>query len=223
MSSGADGDDADDRTKPCGIRRFPVIWRAPGPGISRSSPTGQLDVERHVVPFDDGWVGSVTVDRACLHQVHTDAGWGVVLLPAPESGAVYFEGPPAARGRCSAVAARQSSRIAHARGRSRLPDRFSRRRRGFARASAQAALVCTHRRARKLGLPETCAPGWTRRMPPRSIRMSQSRIAGAPAALVAVDDGGCASVPMARDPRCRGAAWRWSAFGASSTSTSPKP
>ncbi len=54
--------------------------------------TGQLDVERNVVPFDEAWVGSVTVDRAALHQVRTDDGWGAVLLPAPESGAVYFEG-----------------------------------------------------------------------------------------------------------------------------------
>jgi len=54
--------------------------------------TGQLDVERIVVPFDGAGVGSVTVDRAALHQVHTGEGWGAVLLPAPESGAVYFEG-----------------------------------------------------------------------------------------------------------------------------------
>ena len=54
--------------------------------------TGQLDVERNVVPFDGALVGSVTVDRAALHQVHTGEGWGAVLLPAPESGAVYFEG-----------------------------------------------------------------------------------------------------------------------------------
>ena len=54
--------------------------------------TGQLDVERNVVPFNGAWVGSVTVDRAALHQVHTGEGWGAMLLPAPESGAVYFEG-----------------------------------------------------------------------------------------------------------------------------------
>ena len=54
--------------------------------------TGQLDVERIVGPFDGAGVGSVTVDRAALHQVHTGEGWGAVLLPAPESGAVYFEG-----------------------------------------------------------------------------------------------------------------------------------
>ena len=54
--------------------------------------TGHLDVERHVVPFDEAWIGSVTVDRAALHQVRSDAGWSAVLLPAPESGAVYFEG-----------------------------------------------------------------------------------------------------------------------------------
>jgi AraC-like DNA-binding protein len=54
--------------------------------------TGQLDIERDVVPFDEAWVGSVTVDRTALHQVHTSEGWGAVLLPAPESGAVYFEG-----------------------------------------------------------------------------------------------------------------------------------
>ena len=54
--------------------------------------TGQLDVERNVSSFDDAWIGSVTVDRPALHQVHTTDGWGAVLLPAPESGAVYFEG-----------------------------------------------------------------------------------------------------------------------------------
>jgi len=54
--------------------------------------TGQLDVERNVVPFEDAWIGSVTVDRAALHQVRTADGWGAVLLPASESGAVYFEG-----------------------------------------------------------------------------------------------------------------------------------
>ena len=37
-------------------------------------------------------IGSVTVDRAALHQVRTGNGWAAVLLPAPESGAVYFEG-----------------------------------------------------------------------------------------------------------------------------------
>jgi len=54
--------------------------------------TGQLDVERNAVPIDDAWVGSVSVDRAALHHVRTGRGWGAVLLPAPESGAVYFEG-----------------------------------------------------------------------------------------------------------------------------------
>jgi AraC family ethanolamine operon transcriptional activator len=54
--------------------------------------TGHLDAERQVVPFDETWIGSVSVDRAALHQVRSAAGWSVVLLPAPESGAVYFEG-----------------------------------------------------------------------------------------------------------------------------------
>jgi hypothetical protein len=54
--------------------------------------TGQIDVERNVVPFDDAWIGSVAVDRAALHHVHMSGAWGAVLLPAPESGAVYFEG-----------------------------------------------------------------------------------------------------------------------------------
>ena len=53
---------------------------------------GQLEVERHAVPFASAWVGSVTVDRSALHQIRTRDGWGAVLLPAPESGAVYFEG-----------------------------------------------------------------------------------------------------------------------------------
>jgi AraC-like DNA-binding protein len=54
--------------------------------------TGHLDVERNVVPFDESWIGSVGVDRAALHQVRSGPGWSVVLLPAPDSGAVYFEG-----------------------------------------------------------------------------------------------------------------------------------
>ena len=54
--------------------------------------TGQLDVERNAVPFGSAWVGSVSVDRSALHQIRTRDGWGAVLLPAPESGAVYFEG-----------------------------------------------------------------------------------------------------------------------------------
>jgi len=53
---------------------------------------GQLDVERNVVCLDEAWVGSVSLNRTALHQVRTDAGWGVVVLPAPESDAVYFEG-----------------------------------------------------------------------------------------------------------------------------------
>jgi AraC-like DNA-binding protein len=54
--------------------------------------TGQLDVERNMAPFDEAWIGSVVVDRSALHDVRTVAGWSAVVLPAPESGAVYFEG-----------------------------------------------------------------------------------------------------------------------------------
>jgi len=53
---------------------------------------GLLDVERQAAPFDDGCIGSVTVDRACLHQINSFAGWSIALVPAPESGAVYVEG-----------------------------------------------------------------------------------------------------------------------------------
>lgn len=53
---------------------------------------GLLDVERLSAPFVGGSIGSVTVDRACLHQVRASDGCTVVLLPAPESGAVYVEG-----------------------------------------------------------------------------------------------------------------------------------
>ncbi|HEU5134795.1 MAG TPA: AraC family transcriptional regulator [Steroidobacteraceae bacterium] len=59
--------------------------------IAQLAP-GQLDVERNFAPLDGALIGSVTVNRTALHQVHTDAGWGVVVLPAPESDAVYFEG-----------------------------------------------------------------------------------------------------------------------------------
>jgi AraC family ethanolamine operon transcriptional activator len=54
--------------------------------------TGHLEVERHVAPFGEARIGSVTVDRASLHQVRSGTGWSAVLLPAPDSGAVYFEG-----------------------------------------------------------------------------------------------------------------------------------
>ena len=54
--------------------------------------TGQLDVERIAVPFGASWIGAVSVDRSALHQIRTREGWGAVLLSAPESGAVYFEG-----------------------------------------------------------------------------------------------------------------------------------
>ena len=54
--------------------------------------TGQLDVARNAVPFGTSWIGAVSVDRSALHQIRTREGWGAVLLPAPESGAVYFEG-----------------------------------------------------------------------------------------------------------------------------------
>ena len=53
---------------------------------------GLLDADRQAAPFDDGCIGSITVDRACLHQVRAFAGWTVVLLPATESGAVYVDG-----------------------------------------------------------------------------------------------------------------------------------
>ena len=53
---------------------------------------GLLDVERQATPFDDGCIGSVTVDRTCLHQINALDGWTLALLPAPESGAVYVEG-----------------------------------------------------------------------------------------------------------------------------------
>jgi AraC-like DNA-binding protein len=53
---------------------------------------GQLDIERKAMPFDSAWAGSVAVDRSALHQVHTCEGWGALLLPSPDSGAVYFEG-----------------------------------------------------------------------------------------------------------------------------------
>jgi AraC family ethanolamine operon transcriptional activator len=54
--------------------------------------TGQIDVERNLVAFDETCIGSVSVDRSALHQVRSGAGWSAVVLPAPESGAVYFEG-----------------------------------------------------------------------------------------------------------------------------------
>lgn len=54
--------------------------------------TGQLDVERNMAPLDEAWIGSITVDRSALHQIRTASDWSAVVLPAPDSGAVYFEG-----------------------------------------------------------------------------------------------------------------------------------
>ncbi|HEY6123633.1 MAG TPA: AraC family transcriptional regulator [Steroidobacteraceae bacterium] len=54
--------------------------------------TGHLDVERAVVPLDAAWIGSITVSRTSLHQVRTDSTCGLVVMPAPESDAIYFEG-----------------------------------------------------------------------------------------------------------------------------------
>jgi AraC-like DNA-binding protein len=53
---------------------------------------GILDVERMVMPFDSGSIGSVTVDRAALHQVSVAAGFGLVLIPALDSDAVFVDG-----------------------------------------------------------------------------------------------------------------------------------
>jgi AraC-like DNA-binding protein len=53
---------------------------------------GLLDVERLAAPFEEGCIGSVTVDRTCLHQVNALNSWSLAVLPAPESGAVYVEG-----------------------------------------------------------------------------------------------------------------------------------
>jgi AraC-like DNA-binding protein len=80
------------------IGHNPVETRAPHDVASGWSweiaqlADGLLDAERQAVPFDDGCIGSVTVDRACLHQVRALAGWTLALLPAPESGAVYIDG-----------------------------------------------------------------------------------------------------------------------------------
>ena len=54
--------------------------------------TGLVNVVHEVVPFDAGYIGCVTVDRPCLHHVRADSGFHVLLLPAPDSGAVYVEG-----------------------------------------------------------------------------------------------------------------------------------
>ncbi len=53
---------------------------------------GLLIIDHDVVPFEDGCMGSVRVDRACLHRVCTTSECSLILVPAPESGAVYLEG-----------------------------------------------------------------------------------------------------------------------------------
>ena len=150
--------------------------------------TGQLDVERNVVPFDGAGVGSVTVDRAALHQVHTGEGWGAVLLPAPESGAVYFEGRRLVPG--DAVLMPPDSDLellTHAVG-SRLPHRFSWRC-GIARASAPPTLVHERRWSRGLRIFRRSARPVSQRKVGRCACLG--RLAGAFAFLVARRAGGC--------------------------------
>jgi AraC-like DNA-binding protein len=53
---------------------------------------GLLNVGRQVAPFDARFIGSVTVDRPCLHHVRADSACQLLLLPAPDSGAVFVEG-----------------------------------------------------------------------------------------------------------------------------------
>jgi AraC-like DNA-binding protein len=53
---------------------------------------GLLDVDRQAVPFDEGSIGSVCVDRTSLHQIRAGAGRSLILVPASDSGAVYVDG-----------------------------------------------------------------------------------------------------------------------------------
>jgi AraC-like DNA-binding protein len=53
---------------------------------------GLLNVEHQVAPFDARFIGSISADRPCLHQVRTDSACQVLLLPASGSGAVFVEG-----------------------------------------------------------------------------------------------------------------------------------
>ena len=106
------------------------------------------------------WIGSVTVDRAGLHQVTRFAGWCAVLLPAPESGAVYVEGRRLLAGDAVLLPPGSQSRGAHACHRLRLSHRVSGVFAGFAGASAQATVVHARRGARGSGLPMKFAPCW---------------------------------------------------------------
>jgi AraC-like DNA-binding protein len=74
-----------------GFAAYPHIARGWSWDISQLAD-GLLDAERQAVPFDDGFIGSITVDLTCLHQVRADSGWAVVVVPASESGAVYIDG-----------------------------------------------------------------------------------------------------------------------------------
>jgi AraC-like DNA-binding protein len=53
---------------------------------------GLLKVGHHVAPLDARFIGCVTVDRPCLHHVRADSACQLLLLPAPDSGAVYVAG-----------------------------------------------------------------------------------------------------------------------------------
>ena len=182
---------------------------------------GQLDVERSLVSLGEAWIGSVSVNRTALHQVRTDAGWGVVLLPAPESDAVYFEGrrllagdsvllPPDshlellthAAGRIHLIAFRGA--CAGSRVRLRRP-------RWYANADGRAGS----------GFPGDVGALLAKWNSAAGDSFSDYRIAGAAPGVAAVGDGGCRAIPTPKSLRCRDAGWRSNAFAASSTHISP--
>ena len=117
---------------------------------------GLLKVEQDAAPFDAGFIGSVTVDRPCLHHVRADSGCQVLLLPAPDSGAVFVEGRRLVAGDAVLLApAGELEMLSHSLGRIfmvALPGPGV-----SSRARARRPRWCTRANGRAGGLPEELA------------------------------------------------------------------
>ena len=184
---------------------------------------GLLDVERHVVPFDrrlhrQRHRGS----RLHCTRYAPHAGWRVVLLPAPDSGAVYVDGRRLVAGDAVILPpASDLELLTHAVGRVYL----------IAFPGVGAGSRARLRR-----------PRWYSRADGRASSLSEDLRAWLDASMHAMFDShahaalqsrlvlwlqsmtcGRAAFWMAKDPRCRGVAWRWSVCGVSSTSTWRNP
>ena len=207
--SGAVGYDADERTTSCGIRvsrrideRLVLGDRTARGWAARSRATRGA--------FDPGVWQRHRRSRLPAPGTPSPAGpWG---LPAPESGACRRS--EALRGDAHIAAWRSLEVLTHGVG--RIFDDF--RLGNVAHASAQATLVCAHRRA--LCLPMTFAPGWC-----SECRRADSQRAHATRARLLLWLQSITADAQRTDgegPALSRRRMAWSA-GVSSTSTSRKP